>query len=141
MARSEANTTRVARARASTVIPGARSILLSITLMALSASAASPGAVRAQGGDADTDSCLACHQGMADTEMSFGDGSTIPLHVDPDVWSSSVHGGQLGCVDCHREAEANFPVAWLQHNEPDRKKGAPAFYHERVGSTVNSPRY
>ena len=36
--------------------------------------------------------------------MTFGDGTTRTLHVDPVIVARSVHGGKAGCVDCHPEA-------------------------------------
>ncbi|MGE5357922.1 MAG: cytochrome c3 family protein [Bacteroidales bacterium] len=50
----------------------------------------------------DTDTCLSCH---ADRSMSVSlpDGETRSLFIDRAVFDRSVHGGKLGCVDCHTD--------------------------------------
>ena len=43
--------------------------------------------------------CLVCHQ--REMSLTFDNGEQLSLYVDPDVYNNSVHGGKLGCVDCH----------------------------------------
>lgn len=51
-------------------------------------------------GDDETDTCLTCHAD-ASTTVTFGDGQTRALVVDPAVLGHSVHGHRLKCTDCH----------------------------------------
>jgi predicted CXXCH cytochrome family protein len=54
----------------------------------------------AQAGEIDT--CLACHAD-AGLSVSLPSGETRTLKVDRDTFGKSVHGGKLGCVDCHTD--------------------------------------
>lgn len=47
-------------------------------------------------GDAE---CMACHAQPLD--LTFANGQKLSLRVDADAFGSSVHGGKLGCGDCH----------------------------------------
>lgn len=44
--------------------------------------------------------CLICH-GTTGLSMTFQNGDTVPLTVDPDIFRGSVHGAVLECRDCH----------------------------------------
>lgn len=44
--------------------------------------------------------CLICHE-RDEMTLTFENGDKVSLHVDPDVYNNSVHGGKLGCTDCH----------------------------------------
>lgn len=51
--------------------------------------------------------CAVCHSEEAKT-LQLADGTSLNLHVTPDMIAGSVHGsnnpaGALGCVDCHGE--------------------------------------
>ncbi|HVL69537.1 MAG TPA: cytochrome c3 family protein [Vicinamibacterales bacterium] len=47
--------------------------------------------------------CLACHADPQLT-MAAGDGTPVPVHVDPAVFAGSVHAA-LACADCHAGKE------------------------------------
>lgn len=51
--------------------------------------------------------CLACH---GDAILT-GDvkGKSVSLHVDPDKFKSSIHGGMFTCVDCHTDVKTSSP--------------------------------
>jgi len=45
--------------------------------------------------------CLDCH-GQTGSSVSFKDGSSKDVTIDPKVWAESVHGSMgLSCTDCH----------------------------------------
>ena len=50
----------------------------------------------------DIETCLSCHadRGMSVTLPS---GETRSLFVDKGAFARSVHGGKLGCTDCHTD--------------------------------------
>jgi predicted CXXCH cytochrome family protein len=66
--------------------------------------------------------CLACH-GIAGFSMPGVDGQGRDLHVIPDKFGASVHGGQA-CVSCHTDITAiphgkdgNFKVSCVKCHE------------------------
>jgi len=49
------------------------------------------------------DECLACH---SDATLSHDEnGKQVSLHVDPDKFKDSIHGGMFTCVDCHADVK------------------------------------
>ena len=58
--------------------------------------------------------CFDCHDGD-ETEVTFGDKSSVIINIDPAVWKKSVHGSELKCKDCHTaitehpHPEVDFP--------------------------------
>lgn len=59
--------------------------------------------------------CLDCH-GQEGSAVSFKDGSSKDVTIDPAAWAESVHGSSgLGCGDCHA-AHAEYP-----HPEPQAR--------------------
>jgi len=49
--------------------------------------------------------CLACH---ADASLAKDmGGKAVSLSVDPNKLKHSVHGGLLGCVDCHKDVKSS----------------------------------
>jgi predicted CXXCH cytochrome family protein len=48
----------------------------------------------------DIDTCLACH-GDKSMSVTLPSGEARGLYVDRDEFTQSVHGGKLGCTDCH----------------------------------------
>ena len=50
----------------------------------------------------DIETCLSCH-GDASMAVTLPSGETRSLHVAKDVFAKSVHGGKLGCTDCHTD--------------------------------------
>lgn len=50
------------------------------------------------------DDCLACH-GDASLTQDIN-GKPVSLHVDPDKFKHSVHGGIFSCIDCHTDVKA-----------------------------------
>ncbi|MFC1874201.1 cytochrome c3 family protein, partial [Chloroflexota bacterium] len=46
------------------------------------------------------DSCLQCHT-QRDISMALPSGERLPLYIDPQVYSASVHADKLLCTDCH----------------------------------------
>ena len=47
--------------------------------------------------------CLDCH-GQAGSTVSFKDGSSKDITIDPGAWAASVHGSMgVSCTDCHTE--------------------------------------
>lgn len=53
--------------------------------------------------------CLECHQDKT-MAMTFADGSTMSLFVDPGHLTGSVHASQLTCTDCHAKYDADHPM-------------------------------
>ena len=52
--------------------------------------------------------CLDCH-GQPGSSVSFKDGSSKDITIDPDAWAASVHGAMgASCTDCHTE-HAEYP--------------------------------
>jgi len=60
------------------------------------------GPARAPGNGQDLDACLACHSDRS-LSVTLPDGETRSLFIDRAVFERSVHGGKLGCVDCHSD--------------------------------------
>jgi hypothetical protein len=57
--------------------------------------------------------CLDCH-GQPGSTVSFKDGSSKDITVDPKAWAASVHGSAgLGCTDCHSEHK-DYPHPQLE---------------------------
>jgi predicted CXXCH cytochrome family protein len=50
----------------------------------------------------DIETCLSCH-GDKSMSVSLPSGETRSLFVDKAVFTRSVHGGKLGCTDCHTD--------------------------------------
>jgi len=73
------------------------SILLSLVL-AVAVQAPPP----TQAKQPDLDTCLSCH-GEASMAVTLPSGETRSLFVDRDQFTRSVHGGKLGCTDCHAD--------------------------------------
>jgi cytochrome b subunit of formate dehydrogenase len=49
--------------------------------------------------------CLACH---GDSSLSAErDGKAVSLYVNPEAFKNSIHGGILGCVDCHADVKTS----------------------------------
>lgn len=52
--------------------------------------------------------CLDCHSDK-DQTLTFKDGSTMSLYVDPQDIAHSIHAKQLICTDCHVKYENDHP--------------------------------
>ncbi len=65
-------------------------------LISISASAAQP---------PTNDDCLACHGDASLTKDV--NGKPVSLHVDPDKFKDSLHGGMFSCVDCHTDVKSS----------------------------------
>jgi hypothetical protein len=52
--------------------------------------------------------CLECHEDP-DAVAELEDGTEMSLYVDPDVFTSSIHGADLVCTDCHRGYDDDHP--------------------------------
>ena len=64
--------------------------------------------------------CLDCH-GQPGSTVSFKDGSSNDITIDPDAWAASVHGAMgASCTDCHTE-HAEYP-------HPELKAGSAREY-------------
>jgi predicted CXXCH cytochrome family protein len=50
----------------------------------------------------DVETCLACHGDKA-MSVALPSGEIQSLYVDRDQFGRSVHGGKLGCTDCHTD--------------------------------------
>jgi predicted CXXCH cytochrome family protein len=50
----------------------------------------------------DVETCLACH-GDRSMSVTLPSGETESLYVDRGQFDQSVHGGKLGCTDCHTD--------------------------------------
>ncbi len=51
------------------------------------------------------DDCLACH---SDATLTHDvNGKAESLHVDPDKFKASIHGGMFTCVDCHTDVKTS----------------------------------
>jgi len=72
------------------------------------------------GSSARAQECLDCH-GQPGSSLSFRDGSSKDVTIDPEAWAASVHG-QMGasCTDCHTE-HAEYP-------HPESKAGSARDY-------------
>src|SRR5689334_11132270 len=47
--------------------------------------------------------CLACH---SDASLTHNvNGKPVSLHVDPQAFKDSIHGGMFTCVDCHTDVK------------------------------------
>lgn len=55
--------------------------------------------------NADTFTCLACH-GVMKGKIKANSGVLIDIHVDPERYSLSVHGG-FDCISCHKQFSSN----------------------------------
>jgi len=51
-----------------------------------------------------TEQCLACH-GDKSLSVTLPSGEARSLFVDRERFAGSVHGGKLGCVDCHADVQ------------------------------------
>lgn len=60
------------------------------------------GPAQAPAGTPDVDTCLTCHSDRS-LSVSLPDGETRSLFIDRQAFDHSVHGGKLGCVDCHSD--------------------------------------
>jgi predicted CXXCH cytochrome family protein len=70
------------------------------------------------------DTCLSCH-GDPGLSVTLESGETRSLFVDRSVFARSVHGGKLGCTDCHTDiTEAPHPSKPFQ----TRREFTIAFY-------------
>ncbi len=68
--------------------------------MLVAVAVASPGAPQPKHEDIDT--CLACH-GDQSMSITLPSGEVQSLYVDRAEFEHSVHGGKLGCTDCHTD--------------------------------------
>ncbi len=48
------------------------------------------------------DDCLECHEDSGET-FTLPDGSKLGIDIDRKQYAASVHGGELGCSDCHTD--------------------------------------
>ncbi len=72
------------------------------------------------GAPARAQECLDCH-GQPGSSVSFKDGSSKDITIDPDAWAASVHGAMgASCTDCHTE-HAEYP-------HPELKAGSAREY-------------
>ena len=93
----------------------AMGILILLTAMTLSTSSASA-APLPQDEKPSNETCLACHQkeGMS-TQIG---GQTLPLTIDTNKFSASVHGTEgIACVDCHTDI-TGFPHPEVTASSP-----------------------
>ncbi len=88
---------RLARLRIGLVIAGFGSGI------ALLPAAASPAFAADAAPSAADQQCLACH-GFPGMEKKLGDGQTLQLHVDGDLFAKSVHD-VIGCTGCHSDID------------------------------------
>ncbi|MBI4319153.1 MAG: cytochrome C [Chloroflexi bacterium] len=51
--------------------------------------------------------CLECHQ-RETLSLTFENGETLSLYLQPEAYEKSVHGGKLACTDCHANV-ARYP--------------------------------
>ena len=63
----------------------------------------------------DTEECLYCHEEADITGER--DGQEISVHVDPTLFSESVHGG-FDCIDCWKFSKASFHRCPLKSSRP-----------------------
>jgi hypothetical protein len=72
------------------------------------------------GAPARAQECLDCH-GQPGSTVSFKDGSSKDITIDPQAWAASVHG-QMGasCTDCHTEHK--------EYPHPELKAGSARDY-------------
>lgn len=74
---------------------------LALFWMAGTAQAAPPNQEDASQAEPDNEFCLRCHSNP-ELQTRFANGAVLPLHIDPAVYGSSVHGEQeVKCVGCH----------------------------------------
>ena len=72
------------------------------------------------GAPARAQECLDCH-GQPGSSVSFKDGSSRDITIDPAAWAASVHGAMgASCTDCHTE-HSEYP-------HPDVKAGSARDY-------------
>jgi cytochrome b subunit of formate dehydrogenase/5-methylcytosine-specific restriction endonuclease McrA len=51
-----------------------------------------------------SDECLTCH---SDATLTHDEnGKPVSLHVDPQAFKDSIHGGMFTCVDCHTDVKS-----------------------------------
>ncbi|MBI2861013.1 MAG: cytochrome c3 family protein [Chloroflexi bacterium] len=67
--------------------------------------------------------CLQCHA-QPGLSKTLGNGEQLPLHVDPQVFATSVHGSKLLCSDCH----SNTTLPHLPREIPSRREYSVAQY-------------
>ncbi|MGZ9235410.1 MAG: hypothetical protein ACXW4E_07790, partial [Anaerolineales bacterium] len=74
-------------------------VFLLLIVTVVSATPAEP-APQSQGDQPTDETCLACHQQEGMTAQIGG--QPIPITIDPQAFSASVHGTEhVSCVDCH----------------------------------------
>jgi predicted CXXCH cytochrome family protein len=73
---------------------------LALVALALAQPASPPSAVKPQ----DVAECLTCH-GDRDLSVALPSGEARSLFVDEAAFAGSVHGGRLGCIDCHADMQ------------------------------------
>lgn len=54
------------------------------------------------GGENASSNCLTCH-GQVGATVKLESGEELSIYVDASALSQSVHGGTLGCTDCHKD--------------------------------------
>ncbi|RME93898.1 MAG: hypothetical protein D6766_07230 [Verrucomicrobia bacterium] len=103
--------------------------------------AAAPGSVWAQDTDEaagdepdviEDGECLDCH-GDRELTKTGPDGREVSLYVDEARFGESVHGGMVGCVDCHADLTREHP-----DNEAPTKPVDCAACHEEEGEQYAS---
>ena len=91
-------------------------VLLLLVVLTLSATSASAAAPLAQGKKLTNDDCLACHQKEGMTTQIGG--QTLPLTIDQQKFSASVHGEEkVACVSCHTNI-TSFPHPEVTASSP-----------------------
>lgn len=73
---------------------------------------------------ADDTACRDCHEDSS-AVITFDDGESLSVAVDPHVVEASVHGDELNCTSCHAPATYQYPhppvtAATLREYEIDR---------------------
>ena len=76
--------------------------MLHSTILPLLVAVAVHAQAPAQPKNEDTELCLSCH-GDQQMSVSLPSGETRGLFLDKQVFAASVHGGKLGCTDCHTD--------------------------------------
>ncbi len=80
---------------------GGRAAWWAWALAVFLAGAAAP--LRAAEVTPSNEACLACHANPLTATLASGE--VLSLQVKPEELARSVHGGKLGCTDCHREIQ------------------------------------
>jgi len=76
--------------------------ILHLTLLSLLVAVAVQAPVAPQPKHEDIETCLACHSNTS-MSVTLPSGETRGLFVDRDEFTRSIHGGKLGCTDCHTD--------------------------------------